>query len=105
MFDPNKLGVNKGELQMGEKVEVIMRALYELGGTATFQQIVNRISIDDIQRLGLNKKRIKDNLYNKEPYYLQRKYKHNGYAEDRKQVYIIKQRVVDWFARQDANKD
>lgn len=104
MFNPNKLGINKGELQMGEKAEIIIRALYNLGGTATFTQIVNEISIEDLQTHNLNKKKIKDLLYHKEPYYLQRKYKHNGYAKDRKQVYIIKQRVIDWFQKQDANK-
>ena len=46
----------KGNLEMGEKAEVLMRILYGIGGNATFEQIYNEIPMDILEKYNWNKK-------------------------------------------------
>ena len=96
--------IQKGNLEMGEKAEVLMRILYKKG-EGTVDEIYNEIPLDVIQRFNWDKPKVRMLLWQKEPFYLVRKFPHNSYLRNgngRHQIYIIKQRVVDWFQRQDA---
>ena len=100
--------VPKGQLEIGVKTKVLMRTLHKLNGEATADEIYKNIPADIIQEFNWNKKKVIDLLYTREPFYLKRKFSSRSYmrkGNGRHQVYIIKQRVMDWFARQDANKD
>lgn len=101
----NEYRTEKGHLEIGRKTEVLLRVLYKLGGTATLDQIYNNIPIDTLKNLDLNKKRVMDLMYNRDPFYINRKFKSWSYMKNgngRHQVYILKQRVIDWFRKQDA---
>ena len=98
--------IPKGNLEMGEKGEVLMRILYKKG-QATADEIYNDIPLETIQRFNWNKIKVMMLLWRKEPVYLTRKFRGREYCRKGNgghQIYIIKQRVVDWFQRQDADK-
>ena len=97
--------IPKGNLEMGEKAEVLMRILYKKN-EATSDEVYNDIPHDVIQKYNWNRIKVMK-LLSQKGYYLTKKFKHHSYMEKRNgghQIYIIKQRVVDWFQRQDADK-
>ena len=95
----------KGVLEIAEKTEVILRVLYDLGGKASLDQIYDNIPLDNLKNLNWNKKRVMALLYERDPFYIKRKFKSKDYqinGNGRHQIYILKQRVIDWFKKQDA---
>ena len=97
--------IPKGNLLMGEKAEVLMRILYKKN-EATIDEIYNELPLEIIQKYNWNKIKV-TKLVSKKEYYITRKFKHHSYMRNENgghQVYIIKQRVIDWFQRHDDNK-
>ena len=88
-------------IQANDKIMVILKAIYSLGGRGTVEQITKMIPIDDLNKYNLNESVVRIRLSMKDGLYVRKVNPDVSY--NIKKIWMLTPRVMRYFEEQNAN--